>query len=227
MEPKSKIVMFHPYISEKAILEVEKVIKSRWIGQGHLVAELEDKFKETIGVQFAVAVNSVSSAIRLALALSGVGPGDEVITTAQTCTATNHPILEQFAVPIFADIQYLTGNIDPKDIETRITSRTKAILCSHWGGYPCDMDEIHSFAKKFDLVVIEDASDAVGARYKDRPIGVISPFTCFSFRAVQQVTTAEGGDAVHPFRRRLRILKEKTLVWHRQTSKKAQSCGIL
>lgn len=185
--------MFHPYISEKAPPAVEKVIRSRWIGQGALVSEFEEKFIETAGVPFAAAVNSVSSAIRLALALARVGPGDEVITTPQTCTATNHSILEQFAVPVFADIQPLTGNIDPENIGKRITPRTKAVVCFHWGGYPCDLDSVHSQAGRHGLAVIEDASDALGARYRDIPIGSFSPYTCFSFAAVQQITTGEGG----------------------------------
>ncbi len=193
MTPDKKIVMFFPYVSPNASQEVLKIINSRWIGQGAIVADFEKAFQKTLHVKNAVAVNSVASAIRLALALSGVGPGDEVITSAQTCTATNSPILEQFATPIFADIQYNTGNINPKDIENRITKRTKAILCSHWGGYPCDMDEIHSIAKRFKLTVIEDASDAIGAFYKNNPVGSLSSFTCFSFRAVQQITSAEGG----------------------------------
>ena len=190
---EKKIVMFYPYISEQAVQSVVEVLRSRWVGQGPKVTEFEDKFKEIIRVPYAVAVNGGASAIRLALAIAGVGPGDEVITTPQTCTATNHPILEQYAKPVFADIKYLTGNIDPEDIEDRIGERTKAIICIHWGGYPCDLDEIHKIADRHNLLVIEDASDALGAKYKDMPIGAISPFTCFSFQAIQQVTTGEGG----------------------------------
>jgi perosamine synthetase len=193
MAPDKKIVMFFPYVSPNASQQLLKLIHSRWIGQGAVVSDFEKAFQEALHVKNAVAVNSVTSAIRLALAISGVGPGDEVITSPQTCTATNFPILEQFATPIFADIQYNTGNRNPEDIANRITKRTKAILCSHWGGYPCDMEEIHSIAKRFKLTVIEDASDAVGASYKNCPIGSLSPFTCFSFRAVQQITSAEGG----------------------------------
>jgi len=193
MTPDKKIFMFYPYVSPTASQEVQKIINSRWIGQGAIVADFEKAFQDRLHLKNAVAVNSVAAAIRLALAISGVGPGDEVITSAQTCTATNFPILEQFATPIFADIQYNTGNINPKDIKNRITKRTKAILCSHWGGYPCDMEQIHSIADEFKLMVIEDASDAVGALYKNNPVGNMSPFSCFSFRAVQQITSAEGG----------------------------------
>jgi len=193
MKNEKKIFLFYPHVSEKAVERVIESLRSRWIGQGPRMAEFEERFKQAMGMPYAVAVNSVASAIRLALAISDVGPGDEVITTPQTCTLTNHPILEQFASPVFADIQYLTGNIEPKDLEHRITERTKAIICVHWGGYPCDLDEIHEVAIRHNLVVIEDAQDAIGAIYKKKTIGTISAFTCFSFGAVQQVTTGEGG----------------------------------
>jgi perosamine synthetase len=193
MPMSRKVVMFYPYVSPRAAQAVVEILNSRWIGQGTVVAEFEKSFCERLGLRHVVAVNSVAAAIRLALVLAGVGPGDEVITSAQTCSATNFPILEQFAAPVFADIQFVTGNIDAGDIPKRITEKTKAIICSHWGGYPCDMDEIQALAKKHDLAVIEDASDAIGASYKGRPLGDLSPFTCFSFRAVQQITAAEGG----------------------------------
>jgi len=193
MENEKRIIMFYPYVSEDAIRNVVETLRTRWIGQGPKVAEFEKKIKHLVDAPFVVAVNNSASAIRLALAVIGVGPGDEVITTPQTCTATNHPILEQFALPIFVDIQYLTGNMEPNDMEHRITERTKAIICVDYGGYPCDLDEINKIAKIYDLLVIEDASDALGAIYKDKPVGSISDFTCFSFGAVQQVTTGEGG----------------------------------
>lgn len=193
MENVKRILMFHPHVSQDAIENVSKTLCSRWIGQGPKVAELEEKFKQIVDTSFVVAVNNIASAIRLALAVIGVSPGDEVITTPQTCTTTNHPILEQFAVPVFADIEYLTANIDPKDIERRITEKTRAIVCADYGGYPCDLDEINNIAEKYNLPVIEDAQDALGALYKGKPIGSISDFTCFSLGAVQQVTAGEGG----------------------------------
>jgi perosamine synthetase len=122
-----------------------------------------------------------------------VGPGDEVITPALTCTATNTPVLEQYAKPVFADVEYETINMDPNDIEHRITDRTKAIICVHWGGYPCDMDEVGAIARRHGLKVIEDASHAIGAKYKGIPIGEISDFTVFSMGAIKQITTSDGG----------------------------------
>lgn len=189
----NKIVMFSPYLSKNAIPYAEEVMKGRWIGQGKKVDDFENLFKSTFNIPFPAAVNNVSSAIKIALDIADVKPGDEVITTPQTCTWTNHPILEQYAKPVFADIQYETGNIDPNDIEKRITNKTKAIIVAHWAGYPADMNEINKIAKKHNLPVIEDASDAIGAKYKNKVIGTISDFTCFSFQAIKQVTAGEGG----------------------------------
>ena len=188
-----KIRMFSPYVSKKAGSAVNKVLKSRYLGEGPVVREFEKKFSGLIGAKYPVAVNSGTSALHLAVVIAGVKPGDEVITTAQTMMATSHTILAQFAKPVFADIQYETGNIDTNDIEHRITKKTKAILPVHWTGYPCDMDQIHEIAKKHDLPVIEDAAHALGAYYKGKAVGTISPYTCFSFQAIKHVTTADGG----------------------------------
>ena len=122
-----------------------------------------------------------------------IGPGDEVISTPYTMVATNTGILEQFANPVFADIKYEKFNIDPDNIERRINEKTKAIMCVHWGGYPCDIDEIHKIASNHNLPVIEDAAHALGASYKNKPIGVISDYTVFSFQAIKHLTTVDGG----------------------------------
>jgi perosamine synthetase len=185
--------MFYPYVSKKAIQGVLRVMQDRWIGQGALVSQFEQAVQRKLGIPYAIAVNVNSAALHLALTLSKVAPGTEVITTPMACTATNHPILEQFATPIFADIQLLTGNIDPADVEHRITERTRAILCYDWGGYPCDLDELKTLAYKHDLVLIEDASEALGATYRNRYIGSIADFTAFSFQAINLLTTGEGG----------------------------------
>jgi len=185
--------MMRPVVSEDAVLAAAAVLRSGWIGQGPRVAALEERFAQLVGAPSAVAVNSVAAATRLALAVAGVGPEDEVVTTPLVCTATNHPILEQFARPVFADVQPTTCNIDPADVVRRVTSRTKAILCTHWGGYPCDLDELNAVAASAGIPVIEDATDAVGAVYRGRRIGGVSTYTAFSFGAVQLLTTVEGG----------------------------------
>lgn len=185
--------MFHPHVAAEAIDAVVTTLRGRWIGQGPRVEAFERQLEQTLGLEHAVAVSSGAAAVRLALAVAGVQPGDEVITTPMCCTATNQPILEQFARPVFADIQYGTGNIDPADIAHRMTDRTKALLCVHWGGYPADLHELHEVAQRCGVPVIEDATDALGATYRGRPIGTLSRFTAFSFQAIQQVTTGEGG----------------------------------
>jgi len=189
----SKVMMFYPYVNEAARRNVDEVLRSRWIGEGEWVARFEDALKERFGFSHCLALNSGTAGLRLALAMCGVGPGDEVLTVAQTCTATNTPILEQFAQPVFCDIQYRTGNIDPADIEHRITDKTQAIIVVHWAGYPCDMSEILQIADGYMLPVIEDAAHALGATYQGKPIGTISDFTMFSLQAIKQLTTGDGG----------------------------------
>jgi perosamine synthetase len=140
-----------------------------------------------------VTVNSGTSALHLGLDIAGIKEGDEVIIPAQTFIATGLSVLMLKAVPVFADIQPDTGNIDPVSIEKKITTRTKAIIPVHWGGYPCDMDEINAIASNYKLKVIEDAAHAVGASYKGDSIGTISDFTAFSFQAIKHLTTGDGG----------------------------------
>lgn len=190
---KQRVVMFTPYITKPAINRVAKTLRSGWIGEGPVVKEFEEKFRELIGTPYPVAVNSCTSALSLALAIAGVKYGDEVITTAQTMMATSHAILAQQARPVYADVQYVTGNISPNDIENRITEKTKAILIVHWAGYPCDLDEIHAISSLHKLPVIEDAAHGLGATYKSKPIGTISPYTCFSFQAIKHITCGDGG----------------------------------
>lgn len=185
--------MFYPFMPESVIEKLAETLKDRWIGQGPKVDEFEKEFSSKFGLKYVVALNSATSGLRLALAIAGVGPGDEVITTPQTAPPTNTAILEQYATPVFADIQYETANIDPNDIERRINNRTKAIICVHWGGYPCDIDEVRKIASDHNLPVIEDAAQALGATYRGKPIGSISEFTVFSFQAIKHITTGDGG----------------------------------
>ncbi len=193
MSANKVINMFSPYMSPRAIDRTMEVLHTPMIGQGQVVDEFERAIQKTLELSYVVAVNNSSSAIRLALDICGVQPGDEVITTPMTCTLTNHPILEQFATPVFADIQADTGNIDPADVARRITSKTKAIVCTHWGGTPCDLDELNIIARQHGLAIIEDASEAFGAMYRGRHVGVHSRFVAFSFHAIQIITASEGG----------------------------------
>ncbi len=193
IKPDKAITMFWPHMSRRVAKKIPRILNSRWIGQGPKVEELERKFKSMFNLPYAVSVNSCTAALHLALILSGVKDNDEVITTPMTCSATNIPILYQRAKAVFADIQEGTLNIDPQSIRQKITDRTKAIMVVHWAGYPCDMDEILQIAKEHNVAVIEDAAHALGASYHGKSIGTISDYTCFSFQAIKQITSGDGG----------------------------------
>lgn len=187
------INFFNTFIDKQAFSSIKNVLKTTFLSEGKLVREFESQLAKTLGLINPIAVNSGTASLHLALDLAGIGEGDEVITTPQTFVATALAIIYQRAKPVFVDIQYETGNIDSAKIEQKITKKTKAIMVVHWGGYPCDMDEILSIAKKHKLIVIEDAAHALGAAYKTKPVGSISPFSCFSFQAIKHVTTGDGG----------------------------------
>jgi perosamine synthetase len=187
------IRMFAPFVSDEAVERASAALRQRMIGEGETVKEFERAVLEKFGLERVLLLNNGTAGLRLALAVAGVGPGDEVVTTALTCTATNTPILEQYARPVFADVQPLTGNIDPMDVGHRITDRTRAIVCVHWGGYPCDLDELNLIAESHGLTLIEDAAQALGATYRGIPIGGYSRFTMFSFQAIKTLTTVDGG----------------------------------
>lgn len=188
-----KIPVFNTYIHPSAFDKVQSVLSSTFLSEGKLVKEFEETLTTELGLVNPIALNSGTSALHLAVVLAGVQPGDEIICPAQTFVATGTAILQEKAIPIFADIQYETGNICPKSIEKKITEKTKAIMAVHWGGYPCDMEEIQTIAKKYNLILIEDAAHAIGATYKGKSIGAISDFTCFSFQAIKHITTGDGG----------------------------------
>ncbi len=190
--PHFDIPVFRPFSGEEEIQAVAEVIRSGWWGQGPKTAEFERRFAEFVGAPIAVAVNSATAALHLSLKVADVA-GGEVISTALTFVSTNHAILYNNATPVFADIQPDTLNIDPDDIARKITPRTRAIVVVHYGGHPADLDAIHALADAHGLVVVEDAAHAAGARYQGRPIGSISPLTCFSFHPVKNLATGDGG----------------------------------
>jgi dTDP-4-amino-4,6-dideoxygalactose transaminase len=195
LEPgEGNIVLFHPHIPRGALQAIGNVLQSRWIGEGPRVQEFEQKFSArfTNGLP-SLAVGAGTDALHLAYILAELKPGDEVIVPVFTCTATNIPFLYMGVKIVFADVQRGTLNIDPHDVRRRITSKTKAIVCVHYGGLPCDMDELHSIARDHDLKVIEDAAHALGGAYRGRSVGQLSDFTIFSFQAIKTITTGDGG----------------------------------
>lgn len=184
---------FNTHISSEAKEYVNRVLDTTFISAGKIAEQFEKELERILKLHRVVTVNSGTSALHLGLDVAGINQGDEVIIPAQTFISTGLSVLMQKAVPVFADIQAETGNIDPKSIEEKITSKTKAIIPVHWGGYPCDMDEINAIAANYNLKVIEDAAHALGATYKGKPIGTISDFTAFSFQAIKHLTTGDGG----------------------------------
>ena len=189
---KGMIQLFRPQISEEAIEAVAAVLRSGWIGLGPKTAEFEKAFAEYVGAKYAVALNSATAALHLGMIICDIGPGDEVITTPITFVSTNHVILYQGATPVFADIDSRTCNIDPESIERLITAKTKAIICMHYGGYPCDLDRIYNLAGQYRLRVVEDAAHAAGSVYKGKKIGSFG-LTAFSFHAVKNLPVGDGG----------------------------------
>ena len=184
---------FLPSIGTQEVAEVVDTLRSNWITTGPKTQKFTERVRKYIGAKHAVAVNSCTAGLHIALVASDVGPGDEVITTPFTFVATANVIVHVGATPVFCDIQKDTYNIDPAKIEGAITKRTKAIIPVHYAGHPCDMDAIMHIAKKHKLIVIEDAAHAIGAAWRGKKIGTIGDFTSFSFYATKNMTTAEGG----------------------------------
>jgi perosamine synthetase len=191
---QGNIVLFHPHMPEAAIAGVTETLRTRWIGQGPKVDLFEKRFSERFcDGRPAIAVGSGTDALHLAYILAGIGEGDEVIAPVFTCTATNIPLLYQRAVVKFADVQPGTLNIDPDHVARLVTEKTRAIICVHYGGLPCDMAELQAIADKHNIPIIEDAAHCVGGAYRGKPIGAISDFTMFSFQAIKHITTGDGG----------------------------------
>ena len=198
------IVLFYPHVSELAKSAVMETLDSRWIGQGPKVKLFEENFRKKFASNFsAIAVGSGTDALHLSYILAGLKPGDEVIAPVFTCTATNIPFLYMGIKIHFADIDLDTMNIDSNHVRELMSKKVRAIICVHYGGLPCDMDELKSIADEWDIPIIEDAAQAVGAKYKGVNIGNISDFTIFSFQAIKHITTGDGG---------MLIVKDKKLV---------------
>ncbi|KKP59960.1 MAG: Glutamine-scyllo-inositol transaminase [Candidatus Gottesmanbacteria bacterium GW2011_GWA1_34_13] len=190
---KNFLVFGKPKITNKEINEVVKTLKSGWLGTGPKTKIFEDNFKKFIGCKYAVALNSCTAGLHLALDVLGIKEGDEVITTPLTFASTANVIVHHQAKPVFVDIDINSWNIDYKQIEKKITKKTKAIIPVHLHGRPCQMDKISQIAKKYQLFVIEDAAHAAESIYRSKKIGTISDFTAFSFYVTKNIMTGEGG----------------------------------
>jgi dTDP-4-amino-4,6-dideoxygalactose transaminase len=184
-----------PDVHQEEIDEVVDSMRKGWLGTGPKVARFERDFAAWRGVDPArvAAVNSCTAALHLSFIAAGLGPGDEVITSALTFCATVNAILYTGATPVLADVDAATQNIDPRDVARRITPRTRAIVPVHFAGRPCDMTALHALAAQHGLTVIEDCAHALESQWQGDPVGNSADFACFSFYATKNVTTGEGG----------------------------------
>jgi perosamine synthetase len=172
---------------------VAEVIASGWLTQGPRVKEFEQAFARRVGAAEAVATTSCTTALHLALYASGVGPGDEVIVPSLSFIATANAVWHCGATPVFADVDPLTYNLDPADVERRLTPRTKVVMPVHQVGLPADMDRFLELGERRGLTIVEDAACAIGALHRGRPIGSLGPLACFSFHPRKVITCGEGG----------------------------------
>lgn len=189
------IPVFRPYYDEKELEFLRPVFESGWIGLGPKTKEFEEKFASYIGVKYAVGLNSATAALHLALDCFGIG-GKEVITTPMTFVSTNHAILYNKGIPVFCDVEPDTMNIDPKKLEELITEKTVAVIAVHYGGRSCNLESIIEICKKHNLFLLEDCAHATGGKYRNQMLGSIGDIGCFSFHAVKNLATGDGGMAV-------------------------------
>jgi dTDP-4-amino-4,6-dideoxygalactose transaminase len=212
---KDFLVFGQPLIEQDEVDEFLDSVRLSWLGTGKKVARFEQDFAAYKKIEHAAAVNSCTAALHLSCLALGIKPGDEIITTAMTFCATINAIIHSGATPVLCDIETDTLNIDPQQIEKKITSRTKAILVVHFAGRPCNMDKIMDIARKNNLFVIEDCAHAIEAEYHGIPTGTIGDLGCFSFYSTKNITTGEGGMVVS--KNKELIEKIKILALHGMT----------
>lgn len=179
--------------TDDAFKNIREVLESGYLNEGVQVTKLKEKLSEIFDHKNVTPTNSCTSAIMMALKLSGVEKDDEVITTSMTCVATNTPIVFMGAKVVWCDINHKTGNIDPDKIESLITPRTKAVICVHWAGNPCDIESLAKICKKYDIKLIQDAAHAFGTKVRNKHVCHFGDYTCYSFQAIKHVTSGDGG----------------------------------
>ena len=211
-ESKKTVTQFYPHIPKKYLSALKRVFSTRWVGQGPLVDKLEMIFSKKFGNNLpTVAVGSGTDALHLSYILAGIKKGDEVICPVFTCTATNIPLLYMGAKIKFADVDPKTLNISIESVKKLITKKTKAIVFVNYGGLPCDLIELNKIAKKKKIKLIQDAAQSLGATYRKRSITSYSDFTIFSFQAIKQITSGDGGMIV--FKDKKILKKARRIRW--------------
>lgn len=189
------IPLFKVAMTDGASVAVDDVLHSGYIGEGEKVRQFTKNCSNLIENPYSLALNSCTAGLQIALELAGVGPGDHVISTPMTCLATNMAILSRGAKIIWSDVDPETGNIDYKDVDRILKSapEAKAVMCVHWAGYPCDLEELRMLCAAYNVPLIEDAAHAWGSLYRGKPIGSDCDFASFSFQAIKHLTTGDGG----------------------------------
>lgn len=205
------IPVFKPSLGREEEREVISTLRSNWIGNGPKTKKFEEEFLKYVGGKYGVALNSASAALHLALVCSRLKRGDEVLTPSLTFVATNHPILLVGATPVFVDVNPHTLCADTNDIIKKITKKTKAIIVVHYGGYPVDMEQIVKICLQKKIILIEDCAHAEGTYYKGKHVGTWGDFGCFSFAAIKNMTTGDGGMLIS--KRKKNIDQARTLSW--------------
>jgi dTDP-4-amino-4,6-dideoxygalactose transaminase len=206
-----KIPVAKPFLTENEAQAAYDTILSGWVTQGPRVQEFEEKFARYVGAKYAVAVSSCTTALHLALIVSGIQPGDEVICPSMSYIATANSIKHAGAKPVFAEVTIEDYNMDPTYAESLINECTKAIMIVHQMGAPADIDAFKRICDKYNLKLIEDAACAIGSEYKGKKIGIHSNLVCFSFHPRKLITTGDGGmitTANEDYCRRLRHLRQ-------------------
>ena len=205
--PKNKFVLFTPYMTEDELAAVNRVVKSGWLSLGGETKNFESAIAKYVGAKYAVAVSSGTAALHLSIIAAGIKAGDEVITTPFTFIASTNCILYEKAKPVFVDINQSSLNIDVNQIEVKITKKTKAILAVDVFGYPAEWEKIKLLAKKYHLKIIEDAAEALGAKYNGKKLGSLGHLSIFSFFPNKQITTGEGGVVVTDSKKEYALIK--------------------
>ena len=185
------IPVVRPHMGQEEIDAFAEVVRSGWLGLGPRTAEFERRFAAFCEVEHCVAVNSATSALDLAMRLLGVGHGDEVLVPTMTFVSTAHAVAYNLGTPVFVDVEPDSLNVDVEDVRRKLSPRTKAIIAVHYGGRPVDMERLREAVG--ELPIVEDCAHAVGARYRGQPVGGLGEIGCFSFQAVKNLATGDGG----------------------------------